>query len=629
MLPIFEALSNSFDGIEQRFGDDATRKGRIHVRFDYVGEPGKIFASIQDNGIGLNKDNYASFRTPFSGFKLSKRGRGFGRFIAFKIFSRIHYSSRFLDGAKEAVRTFRFDIDRDEEIIFQDGEPDFADFGVCLELDEVKEEWHELIRALTTDDIKGEIGSHFLPYFLSRGLPQVSLQFGDDEPENITSHFKALFVPHDTGEFDCDIDGVTCRLNYTLTKIPKTRQFKNHSLLVAAADRIVGHSRDLSNKLGAPYFTGKNDERYIIVAVVRGDAFETRLNDSRTSIDLPAKAVESMVGSVCAAIEEKEQVQVEKIKAGQSQQLTLALQENPILRLGLKGQTLEEYVARKPNNWGSEEFVQDLALSRFRATGDLLKQIAEASSNQDSYIEKIHELAGKIDEGKKEALAEYILHRKSIIELLDASRRFNATDQRGSEDEVHSLIFRRFNDSTNVEYFQHNLWLIDDALAFVPYVSSDRTMHGKRRQQGDKVTDLLFFDDSMVLGDEDGSSLAIVEFKKPSRNDYKFGDAKTDPVTQVIDTLEKALTAGGISKVDGTHISFAGVTRRQAFIIADITSTMVDVLKRHDFKNNYNPKIWYRYRDLEQMLIQVYGYDTLVETAKKRNQAFCTILLDE
>jgi len=258
----------------------------------------------------------------------------------------------------------------------------------------------------------------------------------------------------------------------------------------------------------------------------------------------------------------------------------------------------------------------------------IVRQVTN-TSNQDSYIEKIHELAGKIDEGKKEALAEYILHRKSIIELLDASRRFNAADQRGSEDEVHSLIFRRFNDSTNVEYFQHNLWLIDDALAFVPYVSSDRTMHGKRRQQGDKVTDLLFFDDSMVLGDEDGSSLAIVEFKKPSRNDYKFGDAKTDPVTQVIDTLEKALTAGGISKVDGTHISFAGVTRRQAFIIADITSTMVDVLKRHDFKNNYNPKIWYRYRDLEQVLIQVYGYDTLVETAKKRNQAFCTILLDK
>ena len=53
------------------------------------------------------------------------------------------------------------------------------------------------------------------------------------------------------------------------------------------------------------------------------------------------------------------------------------------------------------------------------------------------------------------------------------------------------------------------------------------------------------------------------------------------------------------------------------------------MIRNTHFKNNYNPKIWYRYRDQEQVLIQVYGYDTLVETAKKRNQAFCTILLDE
>lgn len=629
MLPIFEALSNSFDGIEQRFGEDATSKGKIEIRFDNVGNAEEIFVSIRDNGIGLNEENYKSFRTPFSGFKLSKRGRGFGRFIAFKVFSRIHYSSRFINEGQEVVRTFRFDIDQDNEIIFHDGEPDFSDCGVCIELNDTKNEWKDLINTLTADDIKNEIGSHFLPYFLSRGLPQVSLQFDNDEPENITSYFKAHFIAHDTGEFDCDIDGVVCRLNYALTKIPKSRQFKNHSLLVAAADRIVGHPRDLSNKLGASHFIDKNDNKYIIVAVVRGDAFETRLNDSRTSIDLPAKAVESMVGNVCDAIQRKERGQIEKIKTEQSQKLTLTLQENPILRLGLKGQTLEEYVSRKPNNWGPEEFVQDLALSRYRASGDLLKQIAEASSNENSYIEKIHGLAGKIDEGKKEALAEYVIHRKSIIELLDASRRFSATNERGSEDDVHSLIFRRFSDSTDVTYFEHNLWLIDDALAFVPYVSSDRTMHGKKRQQGDKVTDLLFFDDSMVLGDEEGSSLAIVEFKKPSRNDYRFGDSKHDPVTQVIDTLKKALAAGGISKVDGTHISFASVNRRQAFIIADLTSTLIEVLKLHDFKNNYNPKIWYRYRDQEHLLIQVYGYDTLVETAKKRNQAFCTILLNE
>jgi hypothetical protein len=629
LLPVFEALSNSMDGIEQRFDDQASRKGKILVKFENLNDPDKVMISVTDNGVGLNDENYKSFRTPFSGYKLSKRGRGFGRFIAFKVFSRIHYSSRFETPAAEATKTFRFDISQDEEIIFHDGEPDFSGCGLCVELDEPLTDWFELIGGLLKQDVKDQIGSHFLPYFLYRGLPEIHLQFDDEEPENITSYFKAVFVEHAAGHIDTSIDGATCTLNYTLTKIPKTRQFKSHCLLFAAADRIVGHPRDLSNKLGATHFVDEDDSKFIIVAVVRGDAFETRLNDSRTSLDLPPKAVEEIVGAVCEKIQDREQQQIEKIKTGQAAELNLALHENPILRLGLGGQTLSEYVQRKPNNWGAEEFVKDLALLRYRNTGDLLKQITEAANNPDSYIENIQELASRIDAGKKEALAEYVLHRKSIIELIDAARRFDDSDRRGSEDDVHSLIFRRFSDSTDVEYFQHNLWLIDDALAFLPYVSSDRTMHGGGRKKGDKVTDLLFYDDTMVLGDEDGTTLTIVEFKKPSRNDYRFGPAKTDPVTQVIETLEKAIAAGGITRTDGQHMSFGNVARRQAYIIADLTSSLIEVLRKHDFSNDYNPKIWTRYRRDGSIFIQAFGYDTLVEMAKKRNQAFTAVLLDE
>lgn len=629
LLPAFEALSNSMDAIEQRFGDQLSRKGVILIKFSNLNDPSKVLISITDNGIGLNDENYRSFRTPFSGYKLSKRGRGFGRFIAFKVFSRIHYSTRYDRDDIPTTKTFRFDISRAEEIIFHDGAPDFDGLGLCVELDEPLDNWRELISGLSRQSVKDEIGSHFLPYFLYRGLPKISLQFDDEEPENITAYFKTVFVEHASGEIEALIDGQSCPLRYTLTKIPRTRQFKSHCLLFAAADRIVGHPRDLSNKLGAQHFVDEDDSKFIIVAIVRGDAFETRLNDSRTSLDLPPKAVEEIVGAICEKIQDREKLQIEKIKSGQASELSEALHENPILRLGLKGQSLAEYVARKPNNWGAEDFVQDLALLRYRSTGDLLKQITEAANNPTSYVEKIQDLASRIDAGKKEALAEYVLHRKSIIELIDAARKFNDDGKRGPEDDVHSLIFRRFSDSVDVEYFQHNLWLIDDALAFLPYVSSDRTMHGGGRKKGDKVTDLLFYDDTMILGDEDGSTLTIVEFKKPSRDDYRFGPAKTDPVTQVIDTLEQAVAAGGITRTDGRHVSFGSVSRRQAYIVADLTSSLVDVLRKHDFANDYNPRIWTRYRRDGGIFIQAFGYDTLVEMAKKRNQAFSKVLLDD
>ena len=630
LLPVFEAISNAMDAIESRFRDDAKEKGSVHVGFTDANDPYKIMVSITDNGIGLTDDNYQSFKTPFSGYKLKENGRGFGRFIAFKVFSRILYSSCYEFFIDKKTRTFRFDIRQNNEFIYFDGDPDFAGSGLRVEYDQPLTTWHDLIRSLAPIDVSDEIGNHFLPYFLYRWLPRITIQFNDDPASDITSHFKDVFVQYDFGTFACEIDGAEQTLSYSLAKIARIRQFKSHCLLLAAADRIVGYPRDLTNKLGEASFLDEDNERYIIIAVVRGEAFESRLNDARTSINLPASVVENIVSAVSDKIQTREKDQIKKIKTGQATDLDGALRENPILRLGLRGRTLPEYVAAKPNNWRAEEFISDLAIERYRATNDLIKQITAAASNREDYDNKIKEIAQKVGEGGKEALAEYVIHRKNIIALIESSRRYSSeTGRRSPEEDIHDLVFRRFKDNVDTTYFEHNLWLIDDSLAFVPYISSDRTSHGGGRRAGDKVSDLLFFEDSMILGDEDGTTITIVEFKKPSRNDYRFGDTKSDPVMQVTETLEKATAAGGLTRSDGSHVSFAGAIRRFGFVIADLTSTMVRVLRQHDFKNDWNPRIYVRYRDNEKIFIQAFGYETLIENAKKRNQAFFTVLLGE
>lgn len=629
MLPTLEAVSNAMHGIEARFGDKAQAEGRVEIVVQNPTDPAKILISITDNGVGLNDENYRSFKTPFSGFKLKMRGRGFGRFIAFKVFSRVLYSTRYELLTQKSVRAFRFDITQKNELIFHDAEPDFGHVGMRVEYDSPLTPWHSLVRELKQSDVADEIASHFLPYFLYKWLPEITIQFDQGASESITSRFRNVFVQTQSGPIDVEIDGVEERIEYSLTKIPKTHTFKNHCLLFTAADRIVGHPRDLTNVLGQPHFVNENDEPYVILAVVRGEAFETRLNDSRTGINLAPKTIEKIVSAVSDVIQVGEKKQIEKIKTAQVEELGSALQENPILRLGLRGQTLADYVADKPNNWTSQQFVSDLAIHRFRASKDLTKAITAAASNAENYIENIKDIVSKIDLNNKEALAEYVIHRKNVIELVEAARKYTQDQKHSPEDVIHDLIFKRFSDSTTHDYFEHNLWLIDDALAFLPYISSDRTSHGGARRKGDKVTDLAFFDDSLVLGDNDGTTITIVEFKKPSRDDYVFGPAKSDPVKQVLDTLEHAVRAGGISKADGTHMSFTGVIRRFAYIVADHTPTLVSVMKAHDFKNDQNPKIFFRYRDNEKIFIQAIGYDTLVANAKKRNQAFFSVLLGE
>jgi len=630
LLPVFEAVSNAMHGIEAKYGEkDAGERGKIAIKFAHPNDPAKLKITITDNGIGLNDDNYKSFKTPFSGYKIKAHGRGFGRFMAFKVFARSVYLSRYEFFTDRLSRSFQFDLLQDKEFIFLDDALEIDGTGVCVAYDQLLTPWHDLVRELQSKDVADSVASHFLPFFLYRWLPDITIQFDDLPPQNIKSHFSAVFVQFRAGEFLFDIDGVTENVKYALTKIPKTKSFKSHCLLFSAADRIVGAPRDLSNKLGQPHFLDEKNDSYIVIAVVRSTAFESRLNDARTGLNLSAKTVEGIVSKVSDVIQEAESAQIDKIKSEQSHDLNGALKENPILRIGLKGRSVTDYVASKPNNWSAEEFVSDLAIERFRASTDLSKQIASVMENPDSYREKIEGLASALDETKKEALAEYVLHRKSVIELVETARKFRPDGGRTPEDVIHELVFRRYTDNVEASYFEHNLWLIDDALAFLPYISSDRTMHGGGRKTGDKVTDIAFFDDSMVLGDNDGTTITIVEFKRPSRDDYSFGNVKSDPVLQVIETLEKATERGSITKTDGTFFAFRGVVRRFAFIVADLTPSLVKVLKKHDFKNDWNPEIFVRYRDNEEIFIQAFGYDTLVANAKKRNQAFFSVLLGE
>lgn len=629
LLPILEAISNALDGIHSRFGDEASHRGVIHIHFRNPNDPKKIVVSVSDNGVGLTDENYTSFRTPFSGYKLKQKGRGFGRFIAFKVFGLIRYLSRYEFFDDQKLRTFKFDLNQQEELIFFDSTPTFEGTGLSVEYSQPLTNWHDLIRSLEPQVILDEIGSHFLPYFLYRWLPKITIQFDDSSAENITAHFKGVFVQYASGTLQTDIDGVIETLSYSLTRIPRSRTFKSHCLLLSAADRIVGFPRDLSNTIGEPFFLNDKHEKYIVIAVVSGEAFESRLNDARTSINLSPKELEEIVSKISETIQQNESVQITKIKNAQSQNLGAALRENPILRLGLRGRTVADYVAKKPNNWKVEQFVSDLAVERYRVSSDLSKQIARAANDPDNYENKLRELVGKLGEGEKNALAEYVIHRKNIIQLVESTQRYGADGNRSPEEAIHELVFRRFSDNVKTGYFEHNLWLIDDALAFMPYVSSDRTLHGERRRQGDKITDIAFFDDSLILGDEDGTTITIVEFKKPSRDDYAFGKLQSDPVLQVIETLEQATAAGGIKRTDGSHMSFSGVVRRFAFIVADITPTFVKLLKRHDFKNDWNPKIYVKYRDNEKIFVQAFGYETLVENAKKRNQAFFSVLLGE
>jgi hypothetical protein len=70
-----------------------------------------LFA-ITDNGIGLNDENFDSFNTAFSDHKLSRGGKGLGRFTWLKAFDKVEIDSTFeKQGEDPQRRRFTFDED--------------------------------------------------------------------------------------------------------------------------------------------------------------------------------------------------------------------------------------------------------------------------------------------------------------------------------------------------------------------------------------------------------------------------------------------------------------------------------------------------------------------------------------
>jgi len=111
LAPLYEAINNSIQAIEDKFGKDNLTSGRIEItvlRPDYDdGKPTGFV--VADNGIGFNPTNLKSFLTSDSRYKVARGGKGVGRFLWLKVFSAAHVESVY-EADNEEIRRLEFDF---------------------------------------------------------------------------------------------------------------------------------------------------------------------------------------------------------------------------------------------------------------------------------------------------------------------------------------------------------------------------------------------------------------------------------------------------------------------------------------------------------------------------------------
>jgi len=115
-------------------------------------------------------------------------------------------------------------------------------------------------------------------------------------------------------------------------------------------------------------------------------------------------------------------------------------------------------------------------------------------------------------------------------------------------------------------------------------------------------------------------SFTIVEFKRPERNDYVYGDPKKDPIAQVRRYIRE--TIDGETKKKGKAIQASLNTPFYCYIIADITSTLKYVLEEESFINTPDGLGYFRVYDTNnyKAYIEVLPFNKVLKDSKERNK---------
>ncbi|MBX9947024.1 MAG: ATP-binding protein [Reyranella sp.] len=183
LLPLFEAVMNAFQAIEEGGGGTHSIRIRVERQGDLANEKtGDIEAfTVTDTGCGFTDANYSSFDTIDSSYKAHRGGKGLGRFVWLKAFQRVEIDSHFrqLDGSTLARRTFAFLNSDDEQPCTPIPSDQQAPITVVRLIGFREPYRSECPKNLAT--IAQRVVGHFLPLFLDPKGPEFSLSDSFEE----------------------------------------------------------------------------------------------------------------------------------------------------------------------------------------------------------------------------------------------------------------------------------------------------------------------------------------------------------------------------------------------------------------------------------------------------------------
>lgn len=632
LLPLFEAVINSIQAIEEvgdlkqgvitvRIKRDM-RQGNLSFNGDDSSLPNITGFEIEDNGIGFNDKNFESFETSDSTYKLAKGGKGVGRFLWLKAFDRVDISSAYLKPDNSlASRKIEFTV--------ANGVREFpsvvtinSQANTIVHLNGFHEEYRKEPSAYKrASKIAQRIFEHCLTRFISGMAPTIKIV---DDFEDHVINLHDLYNEIKDGIVTEDF----CISSYSF-KMHHIRLYGTHSKthqLVYCADGRDVKSRPIGSLLGTSIQFDDEGKKFFYSAYITSPFLDANVDEYRQEFNIPDKS--NLINSNEISIEQIEQEAVKRTRAHLAPVIESVEQQKaekvsrfvqnqaPMLRAVVK--YCPEVMKEIEVNTSEEKMTQTLYAYKGKAEYELRKSsnnlLKSQAQSVDEISAKYNELTEKLEDFQKDQLAGYVVFRKMIIDLLDKKLCLNKDGKYSNEDIVHDIVFPRKADTDSISFENHNLWLIDELLAFHTYAASDKPLREFTTSTSDERPDVVVF--SEVGDDRMARAVSLLEFKKPQRKNFD-----EDPTKQIFRYV-RDIRKNNLELPNGRPVMVNDSTRFYCYIICDITSPIKEFAENGNYAALQGEYGYYTYNRNHNSHVEIVAFDKIVVDAKQRHKAF-------
>lgn len=538
LMPVYEAVSNSLHAVEDRFTDRAHLDGLVTVevlREEAEGEEPPVTGfRVTDNGVGLDEANYRSFLRPDSRHKQGRGGKGVGRLGWLKVFDGIRVDSTFGDAASPGGRSFDFRLAEEEQVQEHHGRPGApAGPGTVVLLRDFREAFRGRC-PVGADTIKRRLAAHFLPMVVSEQGIRIRVVDGS-EGVNLNEFYREHVREVRTDEVTVELDDGPQVLRIQHLRVAKAMKPEN------ACNRLFlcGHGRTveenvIDTSLGLRLLRAED----VYVGCVSGEYLDDHVNAERTGFSLPAEVLQRIRQAMLGRVNDFLGEYVGEQRAAKRSTAKALLREYP--QFLFIGREIDKFVeGLKPGATSPEDVFMEMARQRYRRQRTVISLERQITQRGEVNIRELMDrYEAMVTTDQKGVLAEYVVRRKAVLDLLDSLQAYEDAEARKPyrEDALHRLVCPMKTDSDRLNYEDHNLWLLDDRLAFFAYFNSDKELRSYVNNASLDRPDITFFYDTVSawMGEGEASNtVVLVEFKRPGRDDYSGND---NPVRQLTDT---------------------------------------------------------------------------------------------